>query len=55
VGHGYGLFLVSTILKELHGQISVQNHESGGGRIIVYLPKKADLKQKSVSIERVIS
>ena len=55
VGHGYGLFLVSTILKELHGQISVQNHESGGGRIIVYLPKKADLKQKSASIERIIS
>lgn len=55
VGHGYGLFLVSTILKELHGQISVQNHESGGGRITVYLPKKADLKQKSVSIERIIS
>lgn len=55
VGHGYGLFLVSTILKELHGQISVQNHETGGGRITVYLPKKADLKQKSVSIERVIS
>lgn len=55
VGHGYGLFLVSTILKELHGQISVQNHESGGGRITVYLPKKADLKQKSVSIERVKS
>ncbi len=55
VGHGYGLFLVSTILKELHGQISVQNHESGGGRITVYLPKKADLKQKSASIERVKS
>ena len=52
-GHGYGLFLVSTILKELHGQISMHNHESGGGRVIVYLPKIADLKEKAVSIERV--
>jgi two-component system CitB family sensor kinase len=54
-GHGYGLFLVSTILKELHGQISLHNHEGGGGRVIVYLPKTADLKQKAVSIQRVYS
>jgi len=54
-GHGYGLFLVSTILKELHGQISLDNHESGGGRVIVYLPKTADLKEKADSIERVTS
>lgn len=51
-GHGYGLFLVDAVLKELHGQISLQNHESGGGRIIVYLPKKIDLNQEFVSIER---
>lgn len=38
-GHGYGLFLVSTILQELNGQISLDNLESGGGRVIVYLPK----------------
>lgn len=54
-GHGYGLFLVSTILKELHGQISLHNHESGGGRVIVYLPKTANLKEEAVSIERVYS
>jgi len=52
-GHGYGLFLVSTILKGLHGQISMHNHEGGGGRVIVYLPKTADLKHKAVSIEKV--
>jgi two-component system CitB family sensor kinase len=54
-GHGYGLFLVSTILKELHGQISLHNHESGGGRVIVYLPKTVNLKEKAVSIERAYS
>ena len=54
-GHGYGLFLVSTILKELHGQISLDNHESGGGRVIVYLPKTANLEEKADSIERVNS
>ncbi|MCH7881292.1 MAG: sensor histidine kinase [Proteobacteria bacterium] len=54
-GHGYGLFLVSTILKELHGQISLHNHESGGGRVIVYLPKTANLEHKAVSIERAYS
>ena len=40
-GHGYGLYLVATILHELQGQISLQNNDSGGGRAIVYLPKKA--------------
>ncbi len=39
-GHGYGLYLVATILHELQGQISVQNNENGGGRVIIYLPKK---------------
>jgi two-component system CitB family sensor kinase len=38
-GHGYGLFLVAAILQELNGQISVDNLETGGGRVIVYLPK----------------
>lgn len=38
-GHGYGLFLVDAILRELNGQISVHNIEGGGGRVIVYLPK----------------
>lgn len=52
-GHGYGLFLVATILKELHGQISMQNHESGGGRVIIYLPKSANLEEKAISIGRV--
>jgi two-component system CitB family sensor kinase len=51
-GHGYGLFLVSTILKELHGQIDLHNHASGGGRVIVYLPKTADPGQNAVSIGR---
>jgi len=54
-GHGYGLYLVSTILKELHGQISLHNHESGGGRVIVYLPKVADFEAGTISIERIFS
>jgi hypothetical protein len=41
-------------LKELHGQISLHNHESGGGRVIVYLPKVADLEAGAISIERIL-
>lgn len=39
-GHGYGLFLVKTILQDLNGQINLENAEDGGTRMIVYLPKK---------------
>jgi two-component system CitB family sensor kinase len=49
-GHGYGLFLVAAILQDLDGQISLHNLESGGGRVIVYLPKAADLEENSASI-----
>ncbi len=39
-GHGYGLFLVKSILQDLDGQINLESAENGGTRIIVYLPKK---------------
>ncbi|MCP4290404.1 MAG: GHKL domain-containing protein, partial [bacterium] len=39
-GHGYGLFLVKSILQELDGQITMEPTDSGGTRVIVYLPKK---------------
>ena len=51
-GHGYGLFLVATILRELHGQISLYNPQGGGGRVIVYLPKVVDTEANGVSITR---
>ncbi len=51
-GHGYGLFLVATILQELHGQITLSNLETGGGRVIVYLPKIPGLEENADSIER---
>jgi two-component system CitB family sensor kinase len=54
-GHGYGLFLVATILRELHGQINVHNLQNGGGRVIVYLPKTVDLQEKVVSVARLDS
>ncbi len=38
-GHGYGLYLVKSILDEFNGLINLENSESGGTRIIVYLPK----------------
>ncbi len=38
-GHGYGLFLVKSILQDLHGQINLEHAENGGTRMIVYLPK----------------
>ena len=51
-GHGYGLFLVATILQELHGQITLSNLETGGGRVIVYLPKIPGLEENADSIEK---
>ncbi|MCP4078502.1 MAG: sensor histidine kinase [Gammaproteobacteria bacterium] len=39
-GHGYGLYLVKSILLEFNGHIDLENTESGGIRFIVYLPKK---------------
>jgi two-component system CitB family sensor kinase len=54
-GHGYGLFLVATILRELHGQINVHNLQNGGGRVIIYLPKTVDLQEKAVSVARLDS
>lgn len=44
-GHGYGLFLVDAILRELNGQISVHNIDGGGGRVIVYLPKSTEFEK----------
>ncbi len=41
-GHGYGLYLVAEIIKGLRGQISVDAIETGGTRVIVYLPKKSE-------------
>ncbi len=41
-GHGYGLFLVAEIIKGLGGQISVDPIDSGGTRVIVYLPKNSE-------------
>jgi two-component system CitB family sensor kinase len=43
-GHGYGLYLVSCILKELHGNMTLQNLDVGGSRAIVYLPKNINEK-----------
>lgn len=39
-GHGYGLYLVNSILSELQGQIEFEPTESGGTRFIIYLPKQ---------------
>jgi two-component system CitB family sensor kinase len=47
--HGYGLYLVKTIVDNLGGQITVEPGEGGGTRFIVYLPKRpvaADLAIK---------
>jgi two-component system CitB family sensor kinase len=43
-GHGYGLYLVSCILKELHGEMTLRNLDVGGSRAIVYLPKNINVK-----------
>jgi two-component system CitB family sensor kinase len=43
-GHGYGLYLVSCILNELHGEMTLRNLEAGGSRAIVYLPKNINVK-----------
>jgi len=43
-GHGYGLFLVKSILKDLQGQIDFERTESGGTRFIVYLPKNQQVE-----------
>lgn len=45
-GHGYGLYLVKSILQELGGQINLESTESGGTRVIVYLPKKIETPDK---------
>ncbi len=39
-GHGYGLFLVKTILLELHGQLDLEQTDNDGTRFIIYLPKQ---------------
>lgn len=41
-GHGYGLFLVRSILSELNGHIDLEATDSGGTRIIIYIPKWAE-------------
>ncbi len=38
-GHGYGLYLVKSIVDELCGQFSLESTDNGGTRFIVYLPK----------------
>ena len=38
-GHGYGLYLVKSIIDELHGQVSLERSDQGGTRFIVYFPK----------------
>jgi two-component system CitB family sensor kinase len=47
-GHGYGLYLVSCILKQLHGEMTLRNLDAGGSRAIVYLPKNINLKTREV-------
>ena len=49
-GHGYGLFLVAEIIKGLGGQISVDPVETGGTRVIVYLPKNSEYLNQSDSL-----
>jgi two-component system CitB family sensor kinase len=39
-GHGWGLYLASQIVNQLHGQIEVECPSKGGSRITVYLPKR---------------
>lgn len=39
-GHGYGLFLVKSIVNQHNGQIDLEQTEHGGARFIIYLPKK---------------
>jgi len=38
--HGYGLFLVKTLVDNLGGQIMVEPGEVSGTRFVVYLPKR---------------
>ena len=38
-GHGYGLYLVKSIIDALHGQVSLERSDKGGTRFIVYFPK----------------
>ncbi len=46
-GHGYGLYLVAEIIRGLGGQISVDPVDTGGTRIIVYLPKNSEYLNQS--------
>jgi two-component system CitB family sensor kinase len=41
-GHGYGLFLVRSILSELNGHIDLEASDSGGTRFIIYIPKRGE-------------
>ncbi|MCP4188030.1 MAG: sensor histidine kinase [Gammaproteobacteria bacterium] len=50
-GHGYGLYLVAEIINNLGGQISINLIQTGGTRVIVYLPKvRAGVEQQVQSI-----
>jgi two-component system CitB family sensor kinase len=49
--HGYGLYLVKTIVDNLGGQITVEPGEGSGTRFIVYLPKRQVTTESEINLE----
>jgi two-component system CitB family sensor kinase len=49
--HGYGLYLVKTIVDNLGGQITVEPGEGSGTRFIVYLPKRPVAADSVIKLE----
>jgi two-component system CitB family sensor kinase len=49
--HGYGLYLVKTIVDNLGGQITVEPGEVSGTRFIVYLPKRPVATDSVINLE----
>jgi len=50
--HGYGLYLVKTIVDNLGGQVTVEPGESSGTRFIVYLPKRLVTADSEINLEQ---
>ena len=50
--HGYGLYLVKSLVDSLGGQIMVEPGESNGTRFVVYLPKRLAKPGSAVNREQ---
>jgi two-component system CitB family sensor kinase len=50
--HGYGLYLVKTLVDNLGGQVMVEPGEGSGTRFIVYLPKQLGNANSAINPEQ---